>query len=97
MYRPLPSFLEIKESSIEGRGVFTNIDIPKELTLGLTHVYDEEFPDNLVRTPLGGFINHSETPNCKLFKLGRFFFIKTLEDVKTGQEITLKYSLTKNL
>ena len=67
------------------------------MTLGLTHIYDEEFPDNLIRTPLGGFINHAETPNCKLFKLGRLFFIKTLKDVEAGIEITLKYSLTRSL
>ena len=97
MYRPLPSFLEIKESSIEGRGVFTSIDISKGIILGLTHVYDEEFPDSLIRTPLGGFINHADNPNCKLTRLGRFFLIEASEDIKSKDEITLKYSMTKYL
>ena len=67
------------------------------MILGLTHIYDEDFPDNLIRLPLGGFINHSDDPNCKLFKLGRFFFMETIKAVEAKEEITLQYSITKYL
>lgn len=65
-YRPLPSCLTIKESKIDGLGVFAVEDISKDTDLGVTHLYDFSFKDGFIRTPLGGFINHSEEPNCMM-------------------------------
>ena len=64
-WRPLPDFLTIKDSKIEGLGVFTTRDLPKGFDLGISHIFDERFPDGYIRLPLGGFINHHEIPNCK--------------------------------
>jgi|ETNvirnome_2_300_1030623.scaffolds.fasta_scaffold27374_1 hypothetical protein len=101
MYRPLPEFLVIKESTIEGRGLFTTSSLAVQTKLGISHVYDdracETFPDNLIRTPLGGFINHSESPNCNLVKTGRLYLLWTTEDILADCELTLKYSITKYL
>ena len=66
-WRPLPEFLTIKESKIEGLGVFATQDLPKGFDLGISHIFDERFPDGYIRLPLGGFINHHEIPNCKAF------------------------------
>jgi len=95
MYKPLPPFLEIKDSDIEGKGIFVNTDLPKGIILGLTHIRDKEFPDDLIRTPLGGFINHANLPNCKLIQTGRLFFIETKKAIKAGNEITLRYRIAK--
>jgi len=92
MYRPLPSYLTIKSSSVEGLGLFTTKPIKKSTNLGISHVSDRWFNNGYIRTPLGGFINHSNTPNCKIFKEGRFISIITLTDIKEGQELTLKYT-----
>ena len=48
-----------------------------------------------MRTPLGGFINHSETPNCEIKRfdgtiVSHLFPIKP---IKAGEEITLKYTM----
>ena len=64
-YRPLPKEVTIKESDIEGLGLFAIEKIPKGTNLGITHVLDSRWPDGYIRLPLGGFYNHSETPNIE--------------------------------
>jgi len=62
MYRPLPDGLTIKNSPIEGLGLFATIDIKKHTYIGVTHIRDEQFENKYIRTPLGGFYNHSNDP-----------------------------------
>jgi SET domain-containing protein len=68
MYRPLPNQLTIKNSEIEGLGLFSEIKISKNSFIGVTHIRNESFPNSYIRTPLGGFYNHSKNPN--IIKLG---------------------------
>ncbi len=63
MYRPLPDGLTIKSSPIEGLGLFSNIDIKVNSFIGITHIRDEQFENKYIRTPVGGFYNHSNEPN----------------------------------
>ena len=63
MYRPLPSELTIKHSKIEGLGLFATVKIMKNSFIGLTHIRDEMFEGKYIRTPLGGFYNHSKNSN----------------------------------
>lgn len=93
VYRPLPPFLTIKNSSIDGLGVFATEDLEKDKILGITHVEDDRFEDGYIRLPLGGFFNHSEEPNCECYKDGEFLKLKTLKNIKAGEEITVKYWL----
>ena len=65
MYRPLPDGLTIKNSPIEGLGLFTNVEIKKNTFIGITHIRDEQFDNKYIRTPLGGFYNHSNEPNVR--------------------------------
>ena len=62
MYRPLPKELTIKNSPIEGLGLFTNKDIKANTFIGVTHIRDEQFENKYIRTHLGGFYNHSNDP-----------------------------------
>ena len=62
MYRPLPDGLTIRNSPIEGLGLFTSVDIKKNTFIGVTHIRDEQFENKYIRTPLGGFYNHSDVP-----------------------------------
>ena len=60
-YRPLSHDLFIEESLIDGQGLFASTDIPKGTDLGICHYQiekDKMSPFELIRTPLGGFINH---------------------------------------
>ena len=63
MYRPLPEQLTIKNSPIEGLGLFATQDIKTNSFLGITHIRDEQFENKYIRTPLGGFYNHSNNPS----------------------------------
>ena len=64
-YRPLPDGVTIKRSPIEGLGLYATQDISANTFIGLTHILDERFENNYLRTPLGGFYNHSDTPNVR--------------------------------
>ena len=89
MYRPLPDGLTIKSSPIEGLGLFTNIAIKKNTFIGITHIRDEQFENKYIRTPLGGFYNHSNEPTI----------IRMVSDVlpklKFGDQIDLNATVKK--
>ena len=61
MYKPLPESLTIKTSKVNGLGLFAKETISQATNLGMTHV---KMGDHILRTPLGGFINHDNNPNC---------------------------------
>jgi len=97
MYKPLPESLTIKSSGIHDLGVFADQDIKQATNLGMTHF---KVGDRIFRTPLGGFINHSNTPNCEKIGLHaddeepfkKKWNLITRQDIKKGEEITLRYS-----
>jgi len=60
-YNPLPSGLTVADSRISGQGLFTTRKLVAGTDLGMSHV---ELGKLLLRTPMGGFINHSINPNC---------------------------------
>ena len=71
--------------------------LKKDTNLGVSHIIfnqgqHNQFPDEIIRTPLGGFINHSEDPNCTKVKEGHKYYLKTIKDITGGEELTVKYS-----
>jgi SET domain-containing protein len=92
MYKPLPEYLTIKPSEIEGLGLFAIDDIDAKHDIGITHIKDARFENGYSRTPLGGFFNHSETPNCEVVYDELFIRLKTLTNIKAGEELTAKYT-----
>lgn len=98
-YKPLPKSLTIKESSIHGLGLFAAEDIPNGTNLGISHTRLTN--GEIIRTPLGGFYNHSEDPNCEkreiYFSYDKSvnceYEIISLVDIKKGEEITVEYTL----
>ena len=95
-YNPLPEYLTIGPSDIHGAGILAKEDIPGEVVIGITHIYDTNFQHNYIRTPLGGFINHSEEANCELIDdegNDDYKKLKTIKKIEQGEELTLKYSL----
>ena len=97
-YKPLPESVAIKESPIHGYGLFAINDIPYGTDLGVSHVFAVGFKNNYIRTPLGGFINHSDTPNCCKVKSHEesaltYFLLQTMKDIKEGEELTVTYTI----
>ena len=102
MYKPLPNFLTIKTSKVNGLGLFTKEAIPKATNLGMTHI---KIGEKIIRTPLGGFINHANDSNCIKVELLmtnhddptiKFDYKKwnliTIKDIEQGEELTLTYT-----
>ena len=100
MYKPLPDYITIKKSSIQGLGLFATERISKGTLIGITHHPDPHAEDCFIRTPLGGFGNHSDTPNCfKLLMEEKTWWIGADRDIESGEELTWYYTLyqpTKN-
>ena len=108
MYKPLPESLTIKTSKVNGLGLFADQKIKLGTNLGMSHI---KLKDTIIRTPLGGFINHANEPNCVkvelLMKNDSFDYKKwnliTTQDIEEGEELTLRYtfynvwSVRKNL
>ena len=94
-YQPLPSGLKVEDSGIAGQGLFTTRRLVMGTALGISHYrIDGEY----IRTPLGGFINHSETPNCQRNQIRikpgyDKWNLVIIEDIEEGSELTLKYKL----
>ena len=95
-YNPLPDNLSIRKSDIHGHGIFANKEIKKDYDLGSTHI---KVPMILgfIRTPLGGFINHSNKPNCVL-EVTRdwddyiIYNVFTTRLIKKNEELLLEYN-----
>lgn len=99
-YRPLPKTLTIRPSKVEGLGLHAVEDLQAGIILGRTHVMSGT---GWVRTPLGGFINHSDTPNCfildgaivesqGIYSIGEDCkTLYTVAPVAKGDELTVYY------
>ena len=105
MYKPLPDSLTIKESGINGLGLFAKEDIGQGTNLGMSHV---AIGSGIIRTPMGGFINHSGDANTVKVELNinekddpllkiatKKWNLVTLQDIKKGEELTVKYTFYK--
>tara|TARA_B100001057_G_scaffold343738_1_gene344668 strand:- start:203 stop:529 length:327 start_codon:yes stop_codon:yes gene_type:complete len=91
-FEPLPSSLTIKSSTIHGLGLFAITKISSQTELGISHVKDDRFSHGYIRTPLGGFFNHSKKPNCEAVYDRDFIKIISLTNINLGDEITVDYT-----
>ena len=102
MYKPLPESVTISQSGINGLGLFADQKIMQGTNLGMSHL---KIADQIIRTPLGGFINHSNTPNCvkaELLMTNQFnpehkydykkWNLITTKYIEKGEELTLRYT-----
>ena len=102
MYRPLPESLTIKQSGINGLGLFAKEGIAQGTNLGMSHV---GIGSGIVRTPMGGFINHANEANTVKVELKitekddpllrvatQKWNLVTLRDIKEGEELTVRYT-----
>lgn len=89
-YQPIAQFqnggeLEVKNSNIEGKGIFTKDFFKKGDLIGLTHTNSQP------STELGKFHNHSETPNTESLLIGNNRFLFAKKDINKNKEITVDY------
>ena len=102
MYKPLTESLTIKQSNINGLGLFADQEIKQGTNLGMSHL---KLGNKIFRTPLGGFIYHANDGNCVKAELLftneddpklKFDYKKwnliTTRDIKEGEELTVRYT-----
>ena len=97
MYNPLPESLTIKQSGINGLGLLADQKIMQGTNLGMSHI---KLKNTIIRTPLGGFINHANEPNCAKIELlmkddsldYKKWNLITLTNIKEGEELTVRYT-----
>ncbi len=99
MYKPLTDNLTIKKSDINGLGLFAQNDLKIGKILGITHI---KIGETIIRTPLGGFINHSDNPTCSKRIMNssikddltdyQKWYLVVDKDIKVGTELTVKYT-----
>ncbi len=94
-YKPLPDEITVRESEIEGLGIFAVKNIPADTDLGITHINVPMFK-GLIRTPIGGFLNHAEDANFLLDLVHdwddcQIYHVITTRDIEKGEELTLDY------
>ena len=100
-YRPLPTNLRLGFSKIDDIGLFAKEKIEKGTNLGMSHI---KIGERIIRTPLGGFLNHANIPNCHKTKLRytshdnpliKFDYVAwnlvAIEDIEVDEELTVKY------
>jgi len=91
-YKPLPINTTIENSLVHGLGLHATEDIDAGTVLGETHVLVfSQMRHEWVRTPLGGFINHSEHPNCYISTDKGDRTLHTVIPIAKGEEITVYY------
>jgi len=92
-YKHLPKCLTIRHSNIDGLILFATEDIPGAVYLGETH-FKIDATEDWLRTPLGGFINHSEASNASIELLdNNLRGLTTKRNILEGEEITVTYTL----
>ena len=92
-HRPLPASVTINDSEIDGLGLFAVQYIKEGTYIGETHFKIDENRD-WMRTPLGGFINHSEQSNAEIsLTEENIRGLTAKRDIVKGEEITVFYTL----
>ena len=102
-YKPLPPEVRLGFSDIHDVGLFAKKDIEKGHNFGMTHL---KIGEKLIRTPLGGFLNHADDANCIKTALRytceddskihyKVWNLVAIKDIKEGKELTVTYTFYK--
>jgi SET domain-containing protein len=78
-------------------GLHTLEPLNAGIFLGETHIWETNRWD-WIRTPLGGFINHSSEPNCFIstnihYHNGQQRELYTIKPIEAGEELTAYYTV----
>ena len=90
-YRPLPPQVTLQQSKIDGLGLHATVDIAAGYEIGRTHIMS--FENDWIRTPLGGFVNHGEQPNCFNHSRHNHITLIAIKPIAKGEELTVYYRL----
>lgn len=79
-------------------GIIAQRFIKKGEVIGISHVpalkeIAHYFHNGIIRTPLGGYLNHSVNPNCMIVNSGAVWHLYADDDIHIGEELCVDYRL----
>lgn len=86
---------DIKDSSIEGQGVFASEKIKKNCVIGPAYEIIGETNGKYIAgdiTILGLMHNHSNTPTARPEMYNNTIYFEAIKSIKVGEEITCDYN-----
>ncbi len=91
---------EIKDSNIEGQGIFATEDIKKNSIIGAAYTLIGEVNGKYIAgeiTDLGLMHNHSNTPTARPEIYNNTIYFEAIKRIKKGTEITCDYNEYSNV
>lgn len=91
---PLPPKLRILQDQ-EGECIIASEYIPANNLIGCAYVIDKSAPfqGGCIPTPLGGFLMHSENPNCMLNTSTPYYILWNILPLYINQPLTINFSI----
>ncbi len=91
---------EIRDSNIEGQGVFASENIKKNCVIGPAYTVIGEFNNQYIAgdiTILGLMHNHSGTPTARPEMYNNTIFFEAIDNITVGEEVTCDYNEYSNV
>ena len=91
---------EIRDSDIEGQGVFATENIKKNCVIGPAYTVIGELNDQYIAgdiTILGLMHNHSVTPTARPEMYNNTIFFEAIDNITVGEEVTCDYNEYSNV
>jgi hypothetical protein len=77
--------LKVRDSKIEGKGLFADKEFNEGDVIGIAHIND------VATSMIGRFHNHSDNPNAHSISIGNKRYLAALRPLMKGEEITVDY------
>tara|TARA_B100000809_G_scaffold176159_1_gene173495 strand:+ start:405 stop:704 length:300 start_codon:yes stop_codon:yes gene_type:complete len=90
------SDFELKESKVQGSGIFATKDLGANKVLFETHKKTSGALEWINLTPNCSY-NHSVKPNCRSLTFGDYKYLVTLSNIENGEELLVDYNKDKDL
>jgi len=90
------SDFELKESKVQGSGIFATKDLGANKVLFETHKKTSGALEWINLIPNCSY-NHSAKPNCRSLTFGDYKYLVTLSNIENGAELLVDYNKDKDL
>tara|TARA_R100001244_G_scaffold130507_1_gene102706 strand:- start:116 stop:415 length:300 start_codon:yes stop_codon:yes gene_type:complete len=90
------SDFELKESKVQGSGIFATKDLGANKVLFETHKKTSGALEWINLIPNCSY-NHSVKPNCRSLTFGDYKYLVTLSNIENGEELLVDYNKDKDL
>ncbi|MCZ2224543.1 MAG: SET domain-containing protein-lysine N-methyltransferase [Chitinophagales bacterium] len=85
---------KVDKSKISGKGIFLKDNVKKDEEIGLGFIKIKNtgnLDKDYKREILGKYLNHSKKPNTKLKIINNEFYIVSIKNIDSGEELFIDY------